>query len=273
MTVFNPSIYRGVQEVRYQANPQRLTVWPEYQGKLLNLGVQAIDVSIYNPGQGFPEAEPIIEDAAGTQDSTTLQLYYDLNASNTSTYPLGEGYRAEWLFNEPTSPNPPRKYVTVFDVVRQPLVMYPPVRVDDLKTLHVQVHQQLIQQAGGAPTNLEDYAWAVYLMPAWQRVLDYVRGQGKRPALISPPDTFRAMLLHAAGEAMFRAFSRQPGDLYDGLSKQHAELYKEAKANTVLRYAEGDTHGHVPERAWAQPQLNIGPDVLGNPFIYRRRRV
>lgn len=284
MAVFNPSVYRGIQEIRYKqaAVVQRVSVWPEFQGKLIkNIETGTASVSIYKPGGGYDVGDDPIVDDATPSVGTNGELYYDIDAGDTGDFALGEGYRAEWLFVDPAPVDPPAnpytrqlKMVTVFDVVRTPLVMHPPIRVDDLKTLHVQVHQQLVQQSGGSSTNLDDYAWAVYLMPAWQRVLDYVRAQGKRPALISPPDTFRGMLLHAAAEAMFRAFSRAPDDIYASLSAQHAELYKEAKASTVLRYAESDTNSHVPERSWNQPQLLVGPDPAGGIYGYglSRRR-
>jgi hypothetical protein len=254
---YNPTGYRGIQEACYGQAGQVIGAWAEKNGVLTDPSTSpAITANVYRPGNGGPDSTPIAPSVSVSKDATTKRLTLTLDCSNRATFPLDEGYRAELVVSTLTHP-----LVIVFDVVRQPLVDQVPVRVDDLYPLHVQLKQMLAKAAVETGTSVESVADRLYIMPAWTRVLDYVRSRGRRPSLISPAGTLHLMALHAAAVNVFSAFKRAEGDVYDGLRATHEGLYQEALRNTALHYDDADGFSHSKERAWTQPRWFVGNDL------------
>lgn len=249
MTYVDPG-YRGVQEVRYGASANTLVCWPDIDG--VTVDVTSPVISIYLPNEGSPESTPLISGASMTEDGTTHKLTYSLNASVTDTYILAEGYRGEVEF---TYGGVTHYRTIVFDVVRQPIVNAIPINLNDLRRLHTAVDQALSSQSQST-----DGAGR-YIQTAWQDVLDYVRSRGHRPALVSPPETLRAMTLARAMQVLCMAYTRAPDDTWARLGAYYGEQYAEAKKTTVLKYAPADTLAHEDTRGWTQPDLLVGPDL------------
>ncbi len=251
----NPG-WRGPQEARFGASGQVLRTWAELDGAKVTPSGATYEV--YRYGQGSPDGD-LLDSGSATIDGTTSEITVTLNCTDTTAFVLAEGYRCEVTF---TVSSVAYLKTIVFDVVRQPMLRFIPVRVDDLKALHVQVHQMLTAQSVGG-LNAETYAHQFFIMPAWMRVMGDVVAAGRRPALVSPPETFYLVTLHAAAEKMFGAFARAPDDIFDRLRQSHAALYETAKAALVLRYDETDGYGHGRDRQWNQPVVSSGPDLRG----------
>jgi hypothetical protein len=254
MTYVAPG-YRGIQEVRYGATGQRLIMWAEYDGAKLD-PTTGNTVSIYPPNS----TTALVTNAAVTEGSNN-ELYYDLDASNTANYLLGQNYRAVFTWNTatPTYPTPQRE--VVFDVVRQPLIHNIPMRVDDLYRAHVMVEEALSQ------TSTTSTAGDRWIVPAWQDVLRWVTSKGRRPSLVTPPEVFYGLVEARALERLFRACVNAPDDVWTRMADQAAKDFERAQNETVLRYDESDGANHVTETAWQQPQLRWGNDLRANPGL------
>ncbi len=250
----NPG-YRGVQEVRYGDEYASLYTWPDIDGATSDISGDTVTYAIYRPGVGSPDGTAVTSGTA-TVNPASSRVTIDLNASNTNTYVLSERWRCEVTFESLLF----KKKTIVFDIVRQPLLQFIPVRVDDLKRLHVQAAQMLAQQAISG-SNMESYAEMFIIQPAWQRVMGDVIAAGKRPALISPPETLYQVALHASAELMFQMFMRAPDDVWDRQRQYHAERYTEAKKNLVLNYAEADNFSHHKDRSWNERTMGAGNDM------------
>jgi hypothetical protein len=263
-TFVNPG-WRGPQEARYGATGQVVRTWAELDGAKVTPTSPTFQV--FRFGQGSPDGE-VLASGNGAVDGTTGEITVTLNCSDTTVFTLAEGYRCEVTF---TFSGATYIKTIAFDVVRQPLLRFIPVRVDDLKALHVQVQQMLTAQSVGG-LSAETYAHQFFIMPAWQRVMGDVVAAGRRPALVSPPETFHLVALHAAAEKMFAAFSRAADDIFDRLRMMHAEQYEAAKKALVLRYDETDGYGHNKDRQWNQAVLSSGPDIRApmNAWVWRR---
>lgn len=261
-TFVNPG-WRGTQEARYGATGQVLRTWAEVDGAKVT--PSSATFKVYQPNQGSPDSTELTSGSM-TIDGTTGEMTCTLDVSSTNDYFLAEGYRCEVTFvvSGVTYSKP-----IVFDVVRQPMLRLIPVRVDDLKALHVQVHQMLTTQTVGG-LSAETYAHQVFIMPAWQRVMDDVIAAGRRPALVSPPETFHRVILHAAASKMFAAFMRSPDDIFDRLHQYHEAQYMETRDKLALRYDDGDAFSHKRDRQWNQPVVSAGPDIRSG-IIARRR--
>jgi hypothetical protein len=248
----NPG-YRGVQEATY-GGYANLYTWPDVDGATVDQTEYSATFAVYRPGIGSPDGTAVTSGSC-TIDSNN-KITADINISNTSIYTLSEGWRCEITM---AALNDARK-VIVFDIVRQPLLAYIPVRVDDLKRLHVQAAQMLAQQSISG-SNMETYAHQFIIQPAWQRVIGDVIAAGKRPALISPPETLYQVALHASAELMFQMFMRAPGDVWDVQRQYHAERYTDVKKALVLRYAEADNFSHHKDRSWNEHTMGAGNDM------------
>lgn len=262
----NPG-WRGPQEARFGASGQVLRTWAELDGAKVT--PSAATYAVYRYGEGSPDGTALASGSA-TIDGTTAEITVTLNCSDTTVFTLAEGYRCEVTF---TVSGVAHLKTIAFDVVRQPMLRMIPVRVDDLKALHVQVHQMLAAQTLGG-LSAETYAHQFFIMPAWMRVMGDVVAAGRRPALVSPPETFSRVALHASAVMMFSAFSRSPEDIWWSLSAQHETRYQEARSALVLRYDEGDGFGHSKERDWDQAVYSSGPDLRApmNGLIWGGRR-
>lgn len=252
--------YRGIQEVRYGGSGT-LRCWPDVDGATTD--PSSATVSIYYPFQGSPNSTPLVSGAAVTEAASHL-LTYTLNASDTATYVLQEGWRAEFTF---VVSGVTYVRTVVFDIVRQPIVDAIPIRVDDLKRAHVAIAQALSQQS------VETTAHQYFIMPAWQDVLDYVRSSGNRPNCISPAETLRSLVLNAALRNVCNAFTRAPEDLYWNLGIKYQAEFDRAKKETALRYDPSDTFAHAEDRSWSTPDLLFGADLsITNAMNWRGGR-
>lgn len=261
MTIVQPGIRRR-QEVQYGAANQLLHCWPDLDGETVDPDAGAT-CSIYRPGQTTPET------TGACSETADLQLVYALNASDTSRYTLRQDYVAEFTF---TVSNVTRTVRRQFDVVRVPLVRFPPLRVADLKNAHKSVDAALAQ------LSITD-AHQRFILPAWEDVLQHVEGSGWRPALLTDPEALVPMLRARALQKMARAMRSAPNDVWSKLADEFEKDYADAKGNTVLRYSPTDEHAQSEEhRNWTQPSLIIGPDftstsssgTIGYPSAYKR---
>lgn len=235
--------------MRFGATGQRLMCWPEVDGQKLN-PTTGPTVSIYGP----QSTTALVSSAAVTEGSNN-ELYYDLDASGAS-FALGESYRAVFTWQTATATYPPPVREIVFDVVRQPIIHFPPMSVEDLKRAHVMVQEALTQ------SDTETTAHDRWIIPAWQDVLRWVAAQGNRPSLVSPPETLYGLLEVTALARFFRAIANSGGG---DISLENAKHYEAAIVDerrlVVLRYDPADGVNHQKERAWQQPELRVGNDL------------
>lgn len=261
MTIVQPGIRRR-QEVRYGATGQTLYCWPDLDGITINPDAGA-SCAIYRPGQTTPEVVGVCSEDADHQ------LGYTLDATSTATYSLGRHYAAVFAFTAGGSAHTVRR---PFDVVRVPLLRFPPLRVDDLKNAHKNIDAALAQ------LSIAD-AHQRFILPAWEDVLQHVEGSGWRPALLTDPEALVPMLRARALQKLARAMRGAPNDLWSKLAEEFEKDYEDAKVNTTLCPSPGDDIARAEERRnWRQPSVVIGPDftqtsassTIGYPAAYKR---
>lgn len=246
MAIVQPLLTRTIQEVRYGATGQRLICWPEISGELVNPDASAT-VTIYNA------AGVALVSGASASEHASYYLYYDLNASSTSTFPLACDYAAEFTFVSGSLTYVKR---VLFDVVLLPLLPFCPVRVDDLKNAHSTIDAAITQAFEST-----DFAGR-FILPAWVEACQWVRAQGYRPGLISDATVLYQPTLHAALRNYWRARIQEPGDVAGQLAEQHGNAYTDALDRVVLKWDPSQSRAVETTRGLAQPRLLIGPDYL-----------
>lgn len=237
MTIIQPGL-RGHQEVRYGSSGQTLVAWPDTEAATPD--PSSATVSIYAPGS----TTAIISAASATEDGTTHKLSYDLDASSTGTFPLDEGYRADFAFV--VSGKTYHRNVA-FDVVRNPIALFCPCRVDDLKNMHKSVDKALTDMS------ISD-AHQRFILPPWGDCLRWVRAQGRRPALVNDADDFADQMRWRAFCYLCLAFRQVQGDLWWQLYEDAVKARDEAIKGTVLRY---DDEEVLPTEAKQYPSLQV----------------
>lgn len=245
MSITQPGL-RHRQEVRYGATGQTLYAWPEIDGAKVDPATGAT-VSIYRPG----EVDTPTVSGAAASESADNQLSYTLNASSTSTWYLGEHYIAEFTISVSSVTHVIRR---MFDVVRIPILHYPPLRVDDLKNAHKSIDAALTQ------LSITD-AHQRWILPAWEACIQYVEAHGWRPALITDPEVLTPMLRARALQLLCRALQSTPGDLWARMEDIYAREYEDARASTVLHYDASDGRSSQKVRNYRQPEVLVGPDL------------
>jgi hypothetical protein len=209
-------------------------------------------VSIYRPGQ----ETATVSLGATTVDATTQVMSYALTATDIAIYPLGEGYRAEFLF---VVSGITHKRVVMFDVVRTPIIHHCPVNWNHLLGVHAEFE--------GALTQLNKTEGAVardIIAPAWNDCLAEVEAQGWRPSLLSSPDVFFVACRYMALENLARFLMRSPNELRSKLLEDFKEKAATSMKKVQLRYNDGDSFSQSKVRAFNQPRFLIGPDIWGS---------
>jgi hypothetical protein len=248
VTIVSPGL-RARQEVTYGGNAEVLKCWPDVDGVTQGT-LTTPTVDIYTPSAGR-DATPLVTNGSCTEDGTTHELSYTLNASTTSTWVLDAGYVAVFSWVKSSITHTVRK---LFDVVLVPLAHYPPLRIDDLKGIHKSVDQALTQ------LSITDGA-ARFILPAWEEILEWVRTQGFRPALITEPEALKTMLRAKAAQKLCTALATAGNDLMDRYAAQFRDDYEEARGNVRLEYSESESYGGEGRVGWQQPRLAIGPEI------------
>lgn len=244
MAIVQPLLTRTIQEVRYSATTQRVICWPEVNGDLVNPDASAT-VTIYNA------AGVALVSGASASEHASYYLYYDLNASSTSAFPLACDYGAEFTFVSGGLTYVKR---VLFDVVLVPILPLCPVRIDDLKNAHASI-DAAVTQAG----ETTDFAGR-FITPAWVEVCQWVRGQGYRPGLIVDATVLYQPTLQKALHLYWNAHRREPGDVPSVLAEQYARGFSDALDRVVLKWDPAQARGAETARGVAQPRLLIGPD-------------
>lgn len=248
MSVFVPSGLRVAQEVRYGASSQTLTWICEVDGHRVTPGASP-SVRVFKPGQ--------VEDAdaqiTGTGTVSGTSITYALDASDTNVFALGRGYRAKATWT-----NGGKTYTTTiaFLVVRNPVNAQIPVNENDLLSAHVRVEEALNQVARLG------YSGGHYIQEAWNEVVRYLVATHKVPAEALPRDDLGAMVLPLARHKLFMSLFATQGDTWHTLAMAAREEYEEAKRNTPVHFAHGDTNQGEMERGWQQPETSAGPDYF-----------
>lgn len=248
--------YRGVQEVEYGASSQKLTCWADVSGVQDNPAASAV-VSVYRPGQ--TDDDPEIDGAAATEDATTHQLSYLLNATDTSIWALGPGNRAKWSWTD--SGGIARTATITFEVVRQPLIYNCPVTYEDLQHNNPSITEAMTQLGETATTVAQKY-----IMPGWADVLQWVRSKGRRPALTTGKEGLERVAYYRILILLLRGLREAGGSVSQQQILDAMEDHKRAETECVLEYRDGDVSAPVTERTWQQPQLLVGNDLRTGAF-------
>ncbi len=234
---------RATQEVTYGSSAATLRLWPEIDGALVVPSVCTVSVS--RPGQLTPEIS-----GASCTIAASGECTYALNASSTATYFLGENYRAEFVFTYGGSTHTVARN---FDVVRTPLLNYPPCNVDELRGVAKAVDDMLTNSAQLTTA-------ARFVVTAWVEECQWVRAQGKRVSLVSDATVFSSRLKYRALELLMRSTSRADGDTWAVLEKKFADDAEKARANLTLKYDEADARSPHAVHAMQQPRMFAGPN-------------
>lgn len=250
MTLVQPGIRRD-QEVAYGKNSTTgettLYCWPEVDGVLVDPSSSSVD--IYRQGELAPAS---IVDGVVTE-SVAHQLSYALDASNTATWPLGMRASAQFKFTVAGRLSTVRVF---FNVVRVPLVHFPPCRAIDLLNAHAIVGRTLIQ-AGYVDGN-GDADPSCFIIEAWEELLSWLETEGKQPGYIMNPGALSPMLRAGARAKMFDALSMQQGDIFGVKRDVEKKRYDGFYASPpTLQYDAVDSNTPAPEPARAQTQIGI----------------
>lgn len=256
MPITQPGIRRQ-QEVRYGASGQTVTCWPDIDGAATN-PTGTSTVSIYLPGHETAQ----VSAATATEDAVTFQLSYALDASVTATYALGENYRAVFSF---VVAGVTHLRTILFDIVRRPLNRFCPIRIDDLLNAYAWLEASLSNESQATD------AFQRYILPAWEEVLLWIDANGRRPSLVSSPESLKPMVHHLALYNVCKGLTQSPGDLADKHAEESFKNFERMRDITVLRYNEADGFVTDKSRGFNQPRLRYGPDTAMG-VGYRRNR-
>lgn len=247
MSVFVPSGLRVAQEVRYGATSQTLTFICEVDGQRVTPGASP-PVLVFRPGQ----VEDADAEVSGTGTVSGTSITYALNASDTNAFALGRGYRAKATWT-----NSGKTYTTTiaFVVVRNPVNAQIPVNENDLLSAHVRVEEALTQ------VGRLGYSGGHYIQEAWNDVVRFLTSTHKVPAEALPRDDLGALVLPLARYKMFMSLFSAQGDTWHTLAMAARDEYDEAKRNTPIHFADGDTNQAELDRGFQQPELSAAPDV------------
>jgi hypothetical protein len=243
--ITNPYMWRRDQEARYGYSGNVLRCWPMVLAEIQD--VTSPTVSIWRNG-AIESSDALVSAAAATEDGTTHLLTYTLNSSDTGIWHLGK-YRAEFTY---TYSNVVHINHVMFDVVRQPLMEYCPVDINDIKSRYPPAYSALVQ------ASLDSDAEERFILPAWESVLTFVEAQGRRPSLLSSPAVLRPMAWARTMVHVCEGLTRKPGDVWWEKAKDFRADYEEAKRDTSLQYDDSDGKAYTVDTAWRQPQLLIG---------------
>jgi len=249
--ITHPYLWRRDQEVRYGYSGNVLRCWPLALGEIQDITSPA--VSIWRNG-ALEASDALVTAGAVTEDGTTHLLTYTLDASNTSTWTLGQFYRAEFSW---TYSGVVHVQNVMFDVVRTPLLEHCPVDINDIKSRYPPAYAALVQ------AGLDSDAEERFVLPAWESVLTFVNSQGYRPALVSSAAVLRPMAWAKTMVHVCEGLTRKPGDVWWEKAKEYRDEYETAKRETRLIYDPSDSKGFEVNTAWKQPQLLIGNQIKG----------
>jgi hypothetical protein len=253
--------YRGIQEVEYGASGQVLTCWTDLNGVQTDPTAGAT-VRVFCPGQD--DSSPQVASTAATEDPTTHQLSYTLDASNTGIWVARDGYRAKWNW---VSGGVARSTTTTFEVVHQPLVYNCPVTQEDVLKAYQPLAEALTQEGETATTVAQKY-----INMAWQDVLAWVRSKGKRPSLTTGKEGFYLPTYYRALVLLMRAHRESGNDTWDAALQDALKDYETAQKECVLMYREADSALAVKDNNWEQPRFRAGPPLVTGQFYLQGRR-
>ncbi len=252
MTIVQPGLARRNQEARYGYAANPILCWPIINGSVANTSSQT--VSVWRNG-GYSTSDALVNEASATENGSTFQLSYTLNASDTNVYTLGLSYRAQFTY---TASNTIYQQNVLFDVVRTPILYSCPVDINDLYNAYTPIEAALTQASQTTDAHQR------YILPAWEDVLTWVESKGWRPSLVSSPAVLRPMVLYRSLTKICEGLMRKDDDVWAKKAERFRVEYEDARNNTTLVYNTGD--GKVAERVtnWTQPQLLIGNDLRIN---------
>lgn len=265
MTPFVQAGSRREQEVAHGQTLQRIYAWPELDGIVEDPA--STTVAVYRPGQ---IDNPEIAAGAVTEDATTHQLYYTLDASTTSTWSLG--LRCMVVFTCTFASAPTIRIKRTFVIVRTPMVHNPPCQAGDLLNANVGVEDALIQ--GGylldpdeEDPDLQEADPSRFITLAWDDILNWVESMGKTPGRIANPECLAPLLRARACALMFRALKRTGDDVHAQLEKDFTEEFEALKLNPPT-LIDDPADARSPELVDIPAQVIIG--VSGREHARRR---
>ncbi len=251
MTVVQPGLRRA-QEIPYGSSGT-IYAWAERDGVLQN--PTSATVNIYADGAVDTKT---ISAASATEDADH-KLSYILDASTTSTWPLGTRWTAE--FNCVIASQTPNTIIKrTFMIVRTPMVHNPPLRVDDLYNANRNVEKNL----GNASITDASY----FIVEAWEEILSWCEQHGKIPGYIANPDVLVPMLRARARQLMFSALSQTTDDLNSKLAKDWGEKFADVMVNpSVLEYSPADSRSLEQQPGAFQPRVTVSGRAIGDSRI------
>jgi hypothetical protein len=261
---------RWKDEVRYGAALNYLSFDVETDGKR-DTSISFTRLDIYQPGgidNPIVTTTSVIGGPGGNQ-----QYSYFLDASDTSKFALGMGYRASWSYMQSVfSGDLPVVRDVYFDVVRTPISHFCPLRIDDVLNAYAPLEKALKDSLAATDLVNTDVNLR-YIVPAWQDVLQYVDSMGWRPALMSGPEQLYQMTLYRALQKVCEGLTRAKDDVWDRKAGAAKAEYEYARAHTVLTYNPGDSKGAQAQAGAMTAELLIGNSLRGGINNSSRGRI
>lgn len=196
--------------------------------KAFDAGAQVVPASASlsffdSDGNAVISAQAMTIDAAGTATYTIPAD--DLNA-------LMENARIEILYVVNGVSIYHKDFV---DVVRSKLT--PVVTDDDLRAFYPDIRDEIFdEQANYAPQ----------IDAAFQLIKRDIKNKGRRPSMLFDADQIREMLIYRTFDLIFRAFAKQPDDIWYIRAEQAKSMY-EALLSAMLIVYDADEDGIITE--------------------------